>query len=551
MAGALMSEGISSGINQRFLPFAVLSENRTEPFTPDLEAAAVFSLAELDRAKGGGLIIKQPEEKIAFIAKMGYPLWLFPWSENALIFDGLNQTSYTLPYVAVPDVNAFMDNLKRGARTKETHLAFLSDNINYFQASAAEKGLLVNGLMREPQFLTEFDSYRHEATETREENLKGLLPPTLDESVILSGIHELENLHVNLRTSVENLYRCMKLLNRVTHQYVKELRSKARDVKEEFDGRIREEEEVVAPRINQLKDDYDFQTNSLAKSFEKQHFPVQQEKARLEKSREHPLARIEQYKLEAKTHADKGQPAAEQKWKEKASKTRKELSEIESQLKQTEKALKDLEEKRSVEIFNLREEQETKVKEARKSLLELEASRDAKILIHNQEIEKLEKQTKEISDQISRTAKLLEADIAQFTKLGVKKELGLEGSLLYYVPFYVICFRAELKKRYVILPPSVVNTVSVFTKLKGALGMAKIKNLLAPRFKTVTSLIDSTQGLTQQNAVIEAEINELGAKNNILTVDEVREDIKKGLERLKSESWLSDKEFDVIEQRIV
>jgi len=209
-----------------------------------------------------------------------------------------------------------------------------------------------------------------------------------------------------------------------------------------------------------------------------------------------------------------------------------------------------LEEKRSVEIFNLREEQETKVKEARKSLLELEASRDAKILIHNQEIEKLEKQTKEISDQISRTAKLLEADIAQFTKLGVKKELGLEGSLLYYVPFYVICFRAELKKRYVILPPSVVNTVSVFTKLKGALGMAKIKNLLAPRFKTVTSLIESTQGLTQQNAVIEAEINELGAKNNILTVDEAREGIKKGLACLKNEGWLSDKEFDAIEQRI-
>src|SRR3972149_3273167 len=430
-----MSEEKVSVTKQFILPFSVLSENRKDPFTSDLEAAALFSLAELDRTKGGGLIIKQPEEKIAFIAKMGYPLWLFPWSENVLMFDGLNQTSYTLPCVAVPDVNVFMDNLKRSARTKETPVAFLSDNINYFQASAAEKGLLVNGLIREPQFLTEFDSYRREATETREENLKGLLPPTLDESVILSGIHELENLHLNLRTSVENLYRCMKLLNRVTHQYVKELRSKARDVKEEFDGRIREEEEVVAPRINQLKDDYDLQTNSLAKSFEKQHFPVQQEKARLEKSREHALARIERYKLEAKTHADKGQPAAEQKWKEKAS-----------------------------------------------------------------------KKTKEISDQMSRTAKLLEADIAQFTKLGVKKELGLEGSLLYYVPFYVISFRAELKKRYVILPPSVVNTVSVFTKLKGALGMAKIKNLLAPRFKTVTSLIDSTQGLTQQNAVFETEI---------------------------------------------
>ncbi len=123
-----MSEGTSSGTNQRFLPFWTLSENRVEPFTSDVEVAAVFALADLDRAKGGGLIMKQPEERIAFIAKLGYPLWLFSWSEIALTFDGLNQAKYALSYVAVPDVNAFVENLGRGAKTRETHLAFLNDN---------------------------------------------------------------------------------------------------------------------------------------------------------------------------------------------------------------------------------------------------------------------------------------------------------------------------------------------------------------------------------------------------------------------------------------
>jgi hypothetical protein len=41
-------------VKQFILPFSVLSENRKEPFTSDLEVAAVFSLAEIDRAKGGG-----------------------------------------------------------------------------------------------------------------------------------------------------------------------------------------------------------------------------------------------------------------------------------------------------------------------------------------------------------------------------------------------------------------------------------------------------------------------------------------------------------------
>ena len=546
-----MSEGTGLRINQRFLPFSVLSENRTEPFTPDMEMAAVFSLSELDRGRGGGLLVKQPEEKVAFIAKIGYPLWLFQWSQTALVFDGLNQSKFNMVYLAIPDVNIFTENLKRAAKTRETHLAFLVDCVNYFESSIVEKGLVVNGLMRETQFLTEFECYRHEAAKTDQGSSGiGLLTPTINESAISPEIHELENRHLSLRENVENLTRCMKLLNRMTHQYVKELRDKVRTIKVDFDVRIREEEEVVAPRVNQLKDDYDFQIGSLAKSFEKRHFPIQQEKARLEKSRDRAIARIEQCKLQAKKHAEAGQRAAEQKWKEKANKTRKELSEIEKQLKHAEKALKNLEEQRTVEIFNLGEELETKVKEARKSLLELEASRDAKILIHNQEVEKLEKQTRLITDQIGRTIKLQETSVEKFEKIGVKSNLGLEERALYYAPFYVVCYQAELKKRYLILPPSIVSSVGVFTKLKGVLGMAKIKGLLVPQFKTISSFGDTIQGLTQQNAMFETELKELGAKNNILGVDSTRAEIKHGLERLKSEGWLSDKEFEAIEQRI-
>ena len=544
-----MLEGTSSGINSKFLPFAVLSEKRTEPFTPEMEAAAIFALAELDRTKGKGLIAKQPEEKIMFIAKIGYPFWLYPWSDIELVFDGLRQTSYTLPYLVIPDVYEFMEDLERGARTLETHTAFLSDNHNYFQAPITEKGLFMNGLMQDSKFLSEFNSYRRNAIGANEESLKGVLATKLHESTISSAIDELEELHNFLQTSDENLYGCIKLLNKVTHQYTKELRSKIKDVKEDFDDKINEEEEAIAPRINQLKDDFDFRINSLTKTFEKQRLPVQREKTTLEKSKENVVSRIEHYKLEAKTDAEKGQIAAEQKWREKANKTRKELSEIDNQLKQTEKTLKSLEEKRSVEVFNLREELETKVIEARKNLLDLEASRDAKILIHNQEIEKLEKQTQEISEQINNITKHLEANIAQFTNIGVKKELGSERECLYYVPFYVVCFKADSKKRYMFMPPAVVNTVGVFTKLKGALGLTKTKKLLSPRFKTITSLLESLQTMTQQNAALATEINEAGVKNNIMT-SETMDDIKSGLKRIKSEGWLSDKEFEAMEQRI-
>jgi hypothetical protein len=548
-----MSEGITPGIKQFILPFSVLSENRKEPFTFDLEVATVFSLAEEGRAKGGGFLSKRPEEKIVFIAKIGYPLWLFPWLETTLIFDGLNRSKYTLPYAVIPDVKAFMENLKSGSKTRETHLAFLSDHINYFQTPVTEKGVLINGLISDAEFLGEFDSYRHETIEIaidEQPSNVALLSPIIEESTISSTLEELKTLHLSFKEDIDRLYWCMKFMNKATGHYVKVLRSKAKAVKEEFGVKINAQEELVAPRVADLKEDYDHRIVESAKSFEKQRLPVQKEKIKLEKSKEQAFAKIEHYKLEAKTRAEMDDSVGEQKWKEKGNETKQELSEIEDQLKQTEKALKDLEDRKSLEIFNLRSELETKVKEARQPLLELESSRDAQILIYTQEIEKLEQQTKLIIEHLGRTAKLRETSIANFAKLGVKQDPELKDVALFYVPFYVVCYQVESKKRYLILPPSEANAIGLSTKLKSALGRAKIKQLLVPRFDVITSLMDTIQVLAQQNAVFETEMKEIGGRTNILTMDSMREHIQKGLEYITKEGWLSEKEYQDLSQKI-
>jgi uncharacterized protein YukE len=543
--------GIGSDVKQFVLPFSVLSENRKEPFTSDLEVAAVFSLAELDRAKGGGFFSKRPEEKIAFIAKIGYPLWLFPWSETALIFDGLNRSKYTLPYAVVQDAKSFMENLKRGSKTRETHLAFLSDHINYFQTPVTEKAVVINGLISDLEFLSEFDSYRGEAMEIEGQPTNvGLLSPTIEKSTISSILQELERLHSSFKKDVEGLYQCMKFINEATQHYIKVLRSKAKAVKEEFDVKINAQEELVDPKVNRLKEHYNNQIIESTKTFERQRLPVQKKKVKLEKSREQALAKIERYKLEAKTCAERDNSVGEQKWKEKSSETKRELSEIEDQLKKTEKALKDLEERKSLEIFNLRSELEAKTKEARQPLLDLESSRDAEILLCQQEIEELEQQTKLILDQVGRTVKLRETSIEHFVKLGVKRDSEQKGIALFYVPFYIVCYEAKSKKRYLILPPSEANTIGLSTKLKGALGKAKIKQLLVPRFESITSLMDTIQVLAQQNAVFETEMRERGERINILNMSSMRESIQKGLAYIRKEGWLSEKEHKALSQKI-
>ncbi len=543
--------GIGSAFKEFILPFSVLSENRKEPFTADFEVATVFSLAEEDRAKGGGFFSKRSEEKIVFIAKIGYPLWLFPWSETTLIFDGLNRAKYTLPYAIIPDVKAFMENLKRGSKTRETYLPFLSDNINYFQAPVTEKGVLINGLISDPEFLGEFNSYRREATAIGDQHSNvALLSPIIEESTISSILDEFKTLYLSFKEDIDRLHRCMKFMNKAAGHYVKVLRSKTKAVKEEFGVKISAQEEIVDPRVAHLKEDYDHRIVESAKSFEKRRLPIQKEKVKLEKSREQALTKIEQYKLEAKTRAEMDDSVGEQKWKEKSNDTKKRLSEIEDQLKQTEKALKDLEEQKSLKIFNLKSELETKIKEARQPLLELESSRDAQILIYKQEIENLEQQTKLIIEHLGRTAKLRETSIANFAKLGVKQDPELKDIALFYVPFYVVCYQGESKKRYLFLPPSEASSIGISTKLKSALGKAKIKQLLVRRFDAITSLMDTIEVLAQQNAVFETEMREMSQNANILNMSSMRESIQKGLEYITNEGWLSEKEYQALSQKI-
>ena len=93
------------------LPFAI-SSLPNEVFNHEVEKAAVFCLAELNREKGGGFFKKRESEKLVFVSKIYYPFWLAPFRKWTLLLDGLNVTSQKIIYPALPDVEAFKKTLK-------------------------------------------------------------------------------------------------------------------------------------------------------------------------------------------------------------------------------------------------------------------------------------------------------------------------------------------------------------------------------------------------------------------------------------------------------
>jgi hypothetical protein len=540
---------LSQEIIKLTLPFSVPAENRTEPFTEEMEKAALYCFAEVEREKGGGLILRKAEEKTVFLAKFFYPFWLAHWKRLTLVFDGFKQSVYTIIYKTIPDAKEFLERARGSIKTLETYTAFLLDNINYFQTPSGENAITLEGLISEPLLLNEFNAYISEAKQV-EATPSEIVPlnPIIDESTVLSAVEELERLRTSFEKDIRVLQEGIKLLNRTTRSFAREIRGKIRGVREEFEEAIRKEEEVVAQKVNRINEEYNEHRVKLIKNFEKQRLPLQKEKVKLEKIREQTLRKIEHYNIEAKTCAMKKDVVGEKGWKEKANEAKKELSEIEKRLEEVGEKIREVDENESAETFKLRSEWEAKIKEARKNLLELESSRDAKIQIHKQEMERLESLTANIIQQMNNIVKLRETDLANITKLGIQQEH--EHLSLVYMPFYMACYEAELKKRYVVFPPSKVNSIGFTAKLKGALGRARIKQFLTPRFKAVTSLLEKLPALMEKDAAFTREIHEVGEKTNMLGEKSKRKPLEDGLKKLKDEGWLSDKEFEALNQRL-
>jgi prefoldin subunit 5 len=179
---------------------------------------------------------------------------------------------------------------------------------------------------------------------------------------------------------------------------------------------------------------------------------------------------------------------------------------------------------------------------ARQPLLDLEAERDSKMLILKREIENLVKLEKPLVEGLDAAKKLAEQANDEFQMLGTKNP-QLKAPAMFYIPFYVACYQTGSANRYLFFAPSMTSAVGFGVKLKGVMGISNIKEMITPRFKAITVLIEKVQLLAKQDSLLNQQITDLGERNNLLRNELTRVNIAKGLVYLKDAGWLSQREY--------
>jgi hypothetical protein len=539
-------ETLQKKTQKTLLPFASYLQSENGSLQSEVEKAAIFCLTELGRETGGGLFRKKPSEKTVFIAKLYYPFQIAPFRGSTLLFDGLNIPSHTMTYPAVPDLQVFKDNLNQRSSTRQIFATFLSNHLNYFQDSGSEQHKIIEGLISDVDFLREFMEYLKEATITENPVTDSVLISTAhDEKQIMNNIQELEVSRSRVAQELEELNEIIKLLNAKTQQFLGTLREEIKAKDEKFSGLIEVAKATLEKKKSQINNEYTDKVTQASTKYEQETAALQKEILKLEKTRDKLQSEIEHIETEIKNSVVNKDDESEQKWKEKRNELKRKLPEIAPAVRDLEIKIQEIEENKKKEIFQLKQDSDAEMKEAEKDLLEIESSRDSEKKICQDEMEKIEELTSSIISKIDEFSRMREVALGEFDALGIRE--GRVAPSLVYMPFYLQCYQSKSDKRFNYVGPSIVSTMSLNARLK-AIGKKRITQLFQPRSQKITSILNSFIGLLAENIAFSHEINDACNKVNLMQSREATEMIKNGLNKLKTEGWLSDGEFESLRQ---
>jgi hypothetical protein len=542
-----MANHLDVGLKTRLiLPFAISARDRIKDFTKEMEMAAVFYLAESNREKGEGHILKKTDEKLVFIAEACYPIWVVPWNGGNLIFDGLGVTSHTLSYDKVPDIRAFNKDVQGSAKTCRAYSVALTRNVNYFKSFVGKEEKTIEGLIASPDFIQDFLDYLSEMKETRKPlTTKAVLSPLINESEISASIKELSDLRAKIDEDVENLNASMKLLNKTTMEKVKAIRKEIKEARKKFAKRIKKVEPRVTRKRRQIQEKYGKKITRTSKRFDRRLRLLHENETKLEKTQRHLRAEIKRYKVKIKSCRRRKNKRNESQWTRKLKRIKKRLPALKRNIEATVKKIEKLETAKKLETSQQRIQCETRIERATKILRDLEASREARIKIKRQEITALQDTTSLVIDQMNEMAKSKKASLcAQFDSISMARRR--KANALVYLPFYLARYEMEPKKRYVLYPPSIVGDMGILTKMKGALGATKMKAFLQPRSKAMTVFLNQLVTLIQKSPMFEKEVTEAGIQDSVLRMKKLRRGVKRGLKELEDEKWISKNELQTL-----
>ncbi|RLI22119.1 hypothetical protein DRO54_01940 [Candidatus Bathyarchaeota archaeon] len=527
---------------QKILPFAV-EEPEGNQVEKDLELALTICLAEEKRKKKSGILGGAPE-KVVFLSKIYYPFWVVPSDNVSLILDGLGQKVFTVNYMAIPDVDGFIDQINGCEGNIDFYVAVLKANLNTFEEFMAEMKFSFDAVIGEKELLSALLSYiRGKEEESKAKT--AILPLAINDSDAEEIARDFFDHEKITEKELEKLEAAAKKLREETEKIERSINEKIIQLQGAFEREIFELKLNVDEEEKKLLSEKEEKMNRI-KSFTQREIEILLDKSeKLQKE----IHKLELQKKEYERRRDKslkeGSVEHSKRWELLALEAENKISECKGKIRLYSQTREKLSSQMKESAERIEKEYEEKINESKKRISNLETVYKSKIEAEKKKIEELRALTENILTQIEW---LIDQKRIYLSKIKeVMLPLKFESLTLVCIPFYLACYEAENKLRYQVFPPillapytGVVKKVQT-TILKRGLE-SRIGTISKERSPALTSLFLSIGERLKIDKNFEIQVAQRAEEVNVLKSRDFRKLLISGLRKLDERGILKPEE---------
>ncbi len=527
------------------LPFALEDSGRKTRFSDDMEVAAVLCIADAERRKKSRLF-RGEGETLTFISKLHYPIWAIPWENDCLLIDGMGTVSNSILYFKPPDIEAFIEHLKRSTTVQELYRSALRSHEETFSDFDSQTEIHIEGFVTDKELLSDMLAFLKDSSST---SSPSLIQPKIDREIAVETSEKIVAHNSQLQSEIKGLQFAIDTMNEETKMHVDKLGQELEQTRTKYEDKISNVRTEVNRRIGELERERDEKIEKITATHDQEMEARHSEREKWKRE----LLRLEQDKSEFGKRKElrkrKNDEIGEARWHARLRDIQNQISTVKGKIKTISDFINRSNKETEKITRNLHDTYQKLKEEEEKKVSDLESLRDSEVEKKEKEIEELQKETLAITDKIER---LVDRIRERSTAL---KEATFpwktESPTLIHVPFYLIQYTAEEKKRYSFRPPAIAKgheglLMKIRKTLKSYSLESKISTLLTSRSKALEKVLASFEEKLDNDRGLQRSLGQLGMSYNLLTSADFKEKMKKGIEKLEVEGWIKPEEKTAI-----
>ena len=521
------------------LPYTVLEKSRKKKFDRNMELTAIICLAEEKR--------KTPE-KISFVSKLHYPLWAVPWENGCLIVDGLQILSPTFTYMALPDVESFLNDIEHGRTIREQFLNALDKHAQTFAGAPETTDIPMKAIVVDKALLSDVPEYVEETLVQKTDVIGNiiLIPPKLDKDKADENTRKILDLYERIQSDIKSLENVANTLNEIMRFHQQKILHEIELASEVFREEIDEVEPVVEEKIELLLKERDAKIEKMNRAAEVLLNARLREKERRQRELEKLELKRAEYRGKLDVRKGRHDKIGVTRWEQSLRTCENRISEIRQTIHNLSEYIEKIRRQNQEDINMLKYDYQALIDIERKMITDIKDSQESVTKAKENEKEKLQFLTSNIVDLIEQLREQKRLHATELKSLTIPWQT--EQVTLLGVPFYLVVYKTETKFFYDVYPPlRAMSPEGIVKKIEKALLSfsleSRIKLLLQPRSKALSKMLNITlEEKIKADRTFEEKLRELGLSNNLLADPNFKEALNDGLKELKTEGWVKPEE---------